>query len=662
MITQLRRKLKSKTARSVILWIILLTLSLGLVLTLVMSLFKLDTPAKGAMTANGQEISYASVRMKAMENEQRIQMFRRYFGAEADKFLKQMGMPADPRLAALQTVVQNELLNQLADKLHITLSSDFIDKKLNDKGFLQKEFGLIDFEQVIDPILGINADALSYFLRSIGLTVAGFEELTLRAMKRDIINDLARSAAYVPVCEMRQKYMNDYLAKKFSIVHFDFDSFLTVAQAQGEINKKALKDFYDTENKLKKRYWVPEKRSGMAYIFAPDSYGIQIKQEEIQRYYDDNKMKLFVKEPAKVQVRRILFVVKDKENEQDVQKALNNASKTHQELLLEPSKFTQIAKEISDDKETAKDGGLLPMFSRGERDMELEKAAFFLKDDGDISNVVKTEKGYVIVQRVKRQEAQYKPLAKVTGEIKEDLLGTKFKRLFAKDVSQLLSQGAFDENKFNEFIKKAAKKEKIALQPKGDSKQSKALFRIRENIPAYYQDDKGVLVKLNQTQKRYLPALDAIKEVVTGDYQEREASQMLDKVIKKATKDAKKMEISEFKKLYGDKGKYKIKIEETGWIKPGDMQKVKELQAKGYPTERIFKLEKTGEIENFRGSEQETADGYIVKLDEVEKFNEKEYLEKQGEIKKELAKFKNMAQLEEFIAFLRKKAKIKIDR
>jgi hypothetical protein len=327
MITQLRRKLKSKTARSIILWAILVTLGASLLSGAILRIFRIDKKmgSGGFGQVNGSDLSIENFKMRMHENEQRIQMLRKYFGQEADKLLKQMDLGADPRMAALQTVVAQELIDQLADRLNVHLASDFIDKKFADKAFLQNEFGLIDFEQVIDPATGkIDSQRLGYFLKMLGLTGQAFEEILLGALKREILTEIAANSTYIPEFELRQKYIKDYLAKKFAVLKFDFNSFVADAKKQA-VSKEELKRFFDAENARSKRYWVPEKRDGVAYYFDAKSYGVTIGENDIQRYYDENKIGMFVKEPAKVQVRRILI--------KDGKESLKNAKDIHAKLV-----------------------------------------------------------------------------------------------------------------------------------------------------------------------------------------------------------------------------------------------------------------------------------------------------------------------------------------
>jgi len=644
-------------ARSIILWVILLTLSAGLIVSLLTSIFSWDKGASRFVTVNSKELSVTNFRMKVKENEQRIQMFRRYFGEEADTFLKKMGMAVNPRVAALQMVIQNELLDQSANRLPICLSSEFVAQKMMDKSFLQREFGLINWEEILDPQAGIDGDALRFYLHMSGVNVADFEEMMINSMKRDLLAKIANGAVYVPEFEVKQKYILDNLARKFSLLRFDFNVFLEEAKKAG-VKAVDLQKFYDKQNSSKNRYWVPEKRAGVIYTFEPKSYGVIADEDEIKEYYDDNKLKSFVESPAKIQVRRILFEVKDEQNRSTV---LEKAKQLRAQLLLDPKVFAEKAKELSEDKDTAKKGGLLPMFSHGEQNRELEKAAFLLKEDGQISDVITTDDGIEIVQRVKREDTVFKPLRVVKDEIEKNIVSKKFKILFAKDMNKSLSRDSYNKSVLKELTKKSTKKEDFSLKVKGLDKASQALFRVRQEIPTYYTDeDKGYVVQLTERVERNLPKLSEIEDTVKNDYFEKNASDNIDRFLKKVRKDGKTKSLSELQKAYSKK--YKVTIDETGFVKQGDAEKIAALRRKGYPVEQILKLDKLGFVDTFRGGPEETTDGYIVKLDEIEKFNEKEYEEKELEIKKELRQARSIAQLEEFIAFLRRKATIKVNR
>jgi peptidyl-prolyl cis-trans isomerase SurA len=72
------------------------------------------------------------------------------------------------------------------------------------------------------------------------------------------------------------------------------------------------------------------------------------------------------------------------------------------EQLKADGDFAKIAAATSDDTQTAKNGGELPVFGVGRMVPEFEKAAFDLKKAGDISEPVKTQYGWHIVKLIDR--------------------------------------------------------------------------------------------------------------------------------------------------------------------------------------------------------------------------------------------------------------------
>lgn len=66
--------------------------------------------------------------------------------------------------------------------------------------------------------------------------------------------------------------------------------------------------------------------------------------------------------------------------------------------------FAELAKEFSDDKGSARNGGELPWFGSGRMVEEFEKASFELKTNGEISQPVRTGFGWHLIKRIDRKE------------------------------------------------------------------------------------------------------------------------------------------------------------------------------------------------------------------------------------------------------------------
>jgi len=653
MITFIRRKMKSRAARNIFLWLVIIALGIGFIV--IPRLAKRAAKEGWVVSVNGQYVPYRDYLLRYQSLEKMIRGYRSQFGDFADRLLGYMGLAGDPKKVAFNQLVEQTLLDQEAKKLSLHIDSEQVIESINNPGFMQKEFPFLLSSGAITQH-GVNEAALVRALRRWGMSPTDFEDAVISALKRDMVIQVVEGAAYVSEEEIKQRYILDYLARKFAVLTFDFDSFLKEAKKE-KISKAALKKFYGTQNALKKRYWVAEKRSGKAYVFDPKSYGVSASEDDIKNYYEDNKMRKYVEKPAEIQARRILFKVAEGQDEAPI---LEKANQVQVDLLLNPSKFEEVAKKMSDDKETAEKGGLLPFFSRGTRNKEFEKATFMLKADGDISKVVRTDEGFEIVQRVKRKMPEFKSLKAVKAEIKSAIENLKFKRLFTRDMNKIIGKRQFDKKRFDEIIKKAVKKEDVPLQAKTETKRSKTLFGIRGNIPRFYvEDDKGVLVQLSDVKKRHLPVLADIEEMVKNDVYEMKASAKLNKFLEEAKTEAKTKSLDEIKVAYAKQ--YGAILDKTVWTKKNDKEKVNALRTKGYPADQMLKIEKVGGVAFYRGA-QETSEGYLVKVDEIEKVNDKEYGQKKDTIKKELMREKTKVAKEDFIAFLRKKATIKTNK
>lgn len=89
-------------------------------------------------------------------------------------------------------------------------------------------------------------------------------------------------------------------------------------------------------------------------------------------------------------------------------KATENQAETKiimiQEKNLSGEDFSQLAKEFSDDYNSAKNGGELPWFGTGKMIPEFDQAAFALKSNGAISEPVRTPYGWHLIKRIDKKE------------------------------------------------------------------------------------------------------------------------------------------------------------------------------------------------------------------------------------------------------------------
>jgi len=644
MITGMRKVIKGKLAQGIVL-VIVGAVGFGFILP---SIFKNLGGGQWIATVNGKSISYPLFIRKVNEERERLREMRAQYGHLADLFMQSMGMSSDPTLIALNQLVKEELIDQLTSKLDLHVSDEYVSEMLSDRNFLYRELSDLVPPFLIDPQSGIKMSELKVYLSRAGLTLSDFYREVENRIKRSLAIIIMLGAVHTPESQVRARYILEHVAKSFSVLKFDFGTYLEKAK-KDPVSEEQLKAFFNKQNAQSKRYWVPEKRAGKMWEFDSASYGVSVDEDDLKAYYEDNKQKKYVKEPVKLQIRRILIAFEKPEEEKA---AKEKAEALLTELKVSTNLFAQKAKEESDDKETAQNGGLLPEFSRGKYEREFEKPAFLLKEDGAISEVVKTKAGFEIIQRVKKVPALVKSFDSVKAEINNHLTERKFKDQFYRDMKRSIGGYSVDEQEVRKIISRAKTTRQAESQEKTGSALSGALFRTKEGEFAFYTEEgKGVIVQTSEVKKRYLPALETIEDAVKGDLYEERADKMLDVALKKAREETKRKSFADLK------AEFQATQSDTGLVKPSDAQKVKALNQKGLPVNSMFRLEKTGSIGSFRGE----TDGYLFSLDKVESIDTADFEEKKSGVRKALENESTRQIVEALVAFLQQSATIKVN-
>ncbi|MEX0940653.1 MAG: peptidylprolyl isomerase [Candidatus Babeliales bacterium] len=648
MISMREKILKSKLYKA-LLWMILLSMGGGALLVSPL-FYKRDRVAPSTIVlVNDQDITIKEFEQKLMQEMERIALLKQQYGEYADTLLSLLGLE-NPRAIALQTLLYEELLNQVADKLNIRLFSDFVMQKLQDPSALFSELRDIVPMQAITKQGAIDFTALKIILQRQGQSLADFERRIEEALQRKMVTDLVSLSAYISPEEIREYFQDHYLKRKYSVLHFPFEQFLAQARKEQPSDQK-LEAFFKEQNKLNKKYWIPEKRSAEIWTFNPESYGLKIQDKEIEEYYKQNKQKKFLENPVQVNVRNILL----KADETTMDAVHAKAQKIKEELEKNPEQFEKLVKEYSQDEKAVTKGGETGYFKRGDKNPVFERAAFRLKNNGDISDLVRTQEGIEILQRIDRKPATYKSLESVKNEIQRILLERKFKNKFAQDVQRVVDQSKNNLAAVEKFVKsKQGVKDIIKEKTLDESSLAQKLFKTKKDNWAFFinKEGNGVLLKVLEIQKTFEPELSIVKNKVLEDFYQKQAQEML----KIAMENAKK--VSKNQSLKQIKDQYNAELIEVDWLKKDDTEQLQALEKKGIPANQLFFADgtiKKGSITSTYANN----DGYLAKIEAIEEFNKTLFEEKQNEIIKNLYQDKKELTTRGFVASLFKNAKIK---
>lgn len=158
---------------------------------------------------------------------------------------------------------------------------------------------------------------------------------------------------------------------------------------------------------------------------------MDIGPEEVRQYYDAHKQEFDL--PEQVVLAEILLSTEGK-NPEEIAAVEKKADDLHNRVA-KGQDFTQIAERYSEGS-TAKDGGNLGTFQRGQLSKQLEDAVFGMSK-GQITDVIQTKTGFEILKVVDHFQAGLQPLSKVNEQIQNRLYMQKMEPAMRDYLAQL---------------------------------------------------------------------------------------------------------------------------------------------------------------------------------------------------------------------------------
>jgi peptidyl-prolyl cis-trans isomerase SurA len=172
---------------------------------------------------------------------------------------------------------------------------------------------------------------------------------------------------------------------------------------------------------------------------------MSITKEEMQAFYDAHKDQL--EQPEEIRLSEILVSTgkKDKDAAADEAKQLEAAQAKANDLLEKIRKgaaFDEIAKKNSDGP-TAAQGGDLGYFKRGTLAKELEEKTFAMKP-GEVSDVIRTKQGFVILKVSEHQQAGIPPLSQIEPRVQDAIYMQKLQPALRAYLQKLREEAYID--------------------------------------------------------------------------------------------------------------------------------------------------------------------------------------------------------------------------
>lgn len=297
----------------------------------------------------------------------------------------------------LENMVRELALMQASEKRGFRVSTQQINQLIQNINVFQED-GKFSY------------DRLNQLLQQLRLSQYEFHHQIQEMMMVAQIEEGLRDSAFSLTSDLGNhlKYLNQKRHIKYA--ELDRKQF----ESEVAITEDELKQYYETHPQS----FMTDEMVQIEYIELPLTNlmaKIEVSSSDLSEYYDTHK-NLF-ETPEKVKVAHILISTQEKGS---LEKAKTEIDAI-QNRLKQGESFESLARELSDDPVSAKEGGSLDWVAKGEVVPQFEEAAFNLKKPGDVSDVIQTGFGYHLIKLIAHQDAQLKSLDAVKDEITTEI-------------------------------------------------------------------------------------------------------------------------------------------------------------------------------------------------------------------------------------------------
>ncbi|MEJ7607506.1 MAG: peptidyl-prolyl cis-trans isomerase [Bryobacteraceae bacterium] len=318
---------------------------------------------------------------------------------------------------AMQNVMRNKLIQpemiqhyapQLIDQMIAERAMAFQAERM---GFRVSEKELADAIRSMTAQLFPNGEfdkeVYGRFLAQQGLTIPEFEKNIRSNLLVLKLQNLALEGAIVTPNEVEAEYR-----KKNDKVKLEYVSW-TPADLRSKVNLTPA-EIQNSYNQNKAQFMAPEKKSFHLLVADEAKIGptIQMNETDLRAAYGRKADRY--RTPERVKARHIL--IKTAEVAKEKLPELEAKARGVLKQVRAGGNFAELAKTNSDDPGSAAMGGDLGWVVRGQMVPPFEKATFALKPN-EISDIVKTDYGFHIVQAMEREPARVRPFEEVKEEL-----------------------------------------------------------------------------------------------------------------------------------------------------------------------------------------------------------------------------------------------------
>ncbi len=399
-------------------------LLLGLVILAFIAFYIPDFLSATGATASGEVAWVDGTPITSQE-------FLRSYRAQEQQYRQQLGSQFSPDLMrqlgfdnlVLRQLVQNQILLLEAQRQGLSVT----DQEISDF--------IVTFPAFQRDGKFIGREAYLSFLAQRSLSASQFEQQMREDLMVQKLQSLVTDGVVVSDAELEEEYRRRNEKLHLEYVFVPKSEF----EAQVQVTDEEARSYFDSDPKKFER---PVQRKVRFITLTPQLFAtaVSVSDREIERYYQQNSSRYETGD--QVAASHILFKTGPDADEEAVRKKA--------EAVLAQAKagadFAELARKHSEDN-SAENGGDLGLFGRGQMVPEFEAAAFALQE-GQVSDLVRSNYGFHIIKLNGRQAAFVRPLDSVRDEIRsaitQEKAREKMDEAVASAAEKLRASGSVD--------------------------------------------------------------------------------------------------------------------------------------------------------------------------------------------------------------------------
>jgi len=344
--------------------------------------------------------------------------------------LQQMFGKNMPKGDAYDNILKQQVINQL-------VTTEVMNQYANEAGYTVANASLAAAIRSIEAFQENGEFSQSLYekvLSSQGWSSAGFEAMYRQELSTSHVQNAIMASAFATESEIAQQQKLSNQQRNVSFIQFKAQDYFAKAQVTDEEEKAHFQ-------KNAFRYMNPEKVSVQYLELKSDQLAseIPVSDDDIQQRYDDYVAKINANQQRKAS--HILVSLAPDGSDEEKTTALEKITTVKKELDA-GANFAEQAKKHSEDPGSASAGGELGLVSKGMMVKPFEDVLFSL-NDGQTSDVVRSEFGYHIIKLTEIKTAKIESFADRKSAIEKELQESGIQNLFL-ERSELLANLAYE--------------------------------------------------------------------------------------------------------------------------------------------------------------------------------------------------------------------------